>query len=72
MRRWRRHARRRDEAAMPWFRWAVRAATFDPLPPPFRELLKAAAENQQLADLFCGLNAETVNPDVLFPPGALD
>jgi len=57
---------------MPWFRWAVRAATFDPLPPPFRELLKAAAENQQLADLFCGLNAETVNPDVLFPPGALD
>jgi len=66
------YARRRDEAAMPWFRWAVRAATFDPLPPPLRQLLEAVAANQQLADLFCGLNAETVDPRLLFPPGMLD
>jgi hypothetical protein len=34
-----------------------RCVTFDPLSQPLRELLEAVAENQQLADLFCGLNA---------------
>jgi len=49
-----------------------RGVTFDLLSPPLRELPEAVAENQQLGHLFCRLNAETVNPDVLFPPGALD
>jgi flavin-dependent dehydrogenase len=60
------YARRRDDRAMPWYRWAVRFARFEELSPPRRDLFAAIAANPQWANRFCGLNAETVNPDEFF------
>ena len=60
------YARSRDAAAMPWFRWALRFARFDALTPPMRDFLLAIAADQEWANRYCGLNAETVNPDEFF------
>jgi flavin-dependent dehydrogenase len=59
-------ARRRDEQAMPWFRWALQFARFDALTPPRRALFEAIAASQEWADRFSGLNAEMVDPDRFF------
>ena len=59
-------ARSRDAAAMPWFRWALRFARFDALTPPMRDFLAAMAADQEWANRYCGLNAETVDPDEFF------
>jgi flavin-dependent dehydrogenase len=60
------YVRRRDEAALPWYRWALRFARFDPLTPPRRDLFEAIAADQKLADGYCGLIAETVDPNEFF------
>ena len=66
------YARSRDAAAMPWFRWALRFARFDALTPPMRDFLIAMAADQEWANRYCGLNAETVDPDEFFsaPPAS--
>ena len=60
------YTRLRDEAAMPSYRWALQLARFDALSPPMRDLFAAIAADQEWANRFCGLNAETVGPDEFF------
>src|SRR5207247_9086218 len=59
-------ARRRDEEALPWFRWALQFAHFVALTPPRRALVEAIAASQEWADRFSGLNAEMVDPQQFF------
>jgi hypothetical protein len=54
---------------MPYFRWALRFARLDEFTPPARNLFSAIAADQQWANRFAGLNAETVNPDEFFTTG---
>lgn len=60
------YARHRDEVAMPWFRWALRVARLEALSPPARQLYETIAADEEWSNRFCGLNAETVNPDAFF------
>jgi flavin-dependent dehydrogenase len=60
------YASRRDQEAMPWFRWAIQFARFVALTPERRAVFEAVATNQEWADRFSGLNAETVDPDEFF------
>ncbi len=39
---------------------------FDELTPPMRDLFSAIAADQEWANRFCGLNAETASPDSFF------
>ncbi|HEX6206724.1 MAG TPA: NAD(P)/FAD-dependent oxidoreductase [Actinomycetota bacterium] len=60
------YARGRDEAALPWFRWALRMSRLEPLTPPLRQLYEAIAADQQWSNRFCGLSAEMVDPEAFF------
>lgn len=59
---------RRDEEALPWYRWTRGLAKLEPLSDPARALLEGIAADQHLADRYCGITAETVLPDELFGP----
>jgi len=60
------YSRRRDQEALPWYRWALRFASFDELSPPMRDMFVALAADQEWANRFCGLNAENVDPETFF------
>ena len=59
-------AARRDEEALPWYRWTRGLAKLEALSDQARALLEGIAADQQLADRYCGVTAETVLPDELF------
>ncbi len=55
---------RRADALVPM--GGLRFARFDALTPPMRDFLITMAADQEWANRYCGLNAETVNPDEFF------
>jgi flavin-dependent dehydrogenase len=61
-------APRRDEHALPWYRWTRGVAALQPLAPPMRQLFEAVAVDRAMSDRFAGLYAQTVSPDDFFGP----
>ncbi|HWC32718.1 MAG TPA: NAD(P)/FAD-dependent oxidoreductase [Actinomycetota bacterium] len=63
---WADFARRRDEVALPFYRWTRSVASLEPLAEPARRLLEAVASDRTMSDRYAGLFAETVGPDDFF------
>jgi flavin-dependent dehydrogenase len=61
---------RRDEEALPWYRWTQRLGKLEELSEPARAIMEGIAADQTLSDRYCGLTAETVLPDDFFTPAA--
>jgi 2-polyprenyl-6-methoxyphenol hydroxylase-like FAD-dependent oxidoreductase len=60
------YASRRDEEALPWYRWTQRLGKLEELSDPTRAVMEGIAADQTLSDRYCGLTAETVHPDAFF------
>ena len=63
-------ASKRDEEALPWFRWTQQLGRLEELTEQARALLEGIAADRRLADRYCGLMAETVRPEDLFEAAA--